>query len=84
MKSLLMLLGALCACTAATARPMVIEGQAVLPAYSEDFAFAGDELISTKSFTRLPHCIGAAPMGNGHSGVNWLGSAERHTAPGWA
>src|SRR4051812_20466362 len=48
MKSLLMLLGALCACTAVTARPMVIESQALLPAYSEDFAFAGDELISTR------------------------------------
>ena len=48
MKSLLMLLGAFWACTAATARPMVIESQAVLPAYSEDFAFAGDELISTR------------------------------------
>jgi hypothetical protein len=47
MKSLLMLLAALCACTAATARPMVIESQAALPPYSDDFAFAGNELIST-------------------------------------
>lgn len=49
MKSLLMLLGAICACATAFSRPLIIESKAKLPAYVDDdqFSFAGDELIST-------------------------------------
>lgn len=48
MKTLLMLLGALCACATAFSRPLVIENNSALPPYAEDFAFAGDELMSTR------------------------------------
>jgi len=47
MKSLLML-GALFVCATAFSRPLVIENNSALPPYAEDFAFAGDELISMK------------------------------------
>jgi hypothetical protein len=46
MKSLLMF-GALFVCAAAISRPLVIENNSALPPYAEDFAFAGDELMST-------------------------------------
>ena len=49
MKTLIMLIGALCACAGATARPLVLESTEVVPAYSRDFGFAGDEVISTDS-----------------------------------
>jgi hypothetical protein len=48
MKSLHML-GALVVCATAISRPLVIENNSPLPPYSENFAFAGDELISTNS-----------------------------------
>jgi hypothetical protein len=46
MKSLLML-GALFVCAAAISRPLVIENNVALLPYAEDFAFAGDEMLST-------------------------------------
>src|SRR5262245_62961231 len=49
MKSLLMVVGAVFVCANALSRPLLIENNSPLPAYSENFAFAGDELISTNS-----------------------------------
>lgn len=49
MKSFLMLLAAVCASANVFARPMVIESQEVVPTYMDHFAFAGDEVIATRS-----------------------------------
>jgi len=46
MKSLLML-GALFICATAISRPLVIENNSALPPYSQDFSFAGDEMMGT-------------------------------------